>query len=128
MVFCKNFLEVLHETGDTGDTLDRHSHHSAESIMDSQQEKTSRPPDRPSFLSLPANFFLWARVGARFWGGLLAGLGLGLFAAKFLDDLEVFRTVWVGFIAIVFVGAGLGIALQAVRRSSKPDDGKPQNP
>ena len=91
------------------------------------QEKPS-PPDRPSFFGRPASFQLWAGVGATFWGGLLAGLGFGLFVAKFLDDLEVFRTVWVGFLAIVLVGIGPGIAFQAVRRSSKPGEGKPQNP
>jgi hypothetical protein len=95
--------------------------------MDSQ-ENSNPPPDRPSFFGLPASFHLWARVGPTFWGGLLAGLGLGLFTAKFLDDLEIFRTVLVGFIAIVLVGLGLGIALQAVRRSSKPDEVKRQNP
>jgi predicted lipid-binding transport protein (Tim44 family) len=89
--------------------------------MDSQ-ENASSPPDRPSFFGLPASLYLWARVGGRFWGGLLAGLGLGLFAAKFLDDVQAFRTVWVGFIAIVLVGMGLGIAVRAAR--SKPDEGK----
>ena len=97
-------------------------------IMDSEQEKLTPLPDRPSFLGLPAGFYLWARVGATFWGGVLAGLGFGLFLAKILEDLEVFRTVWVGLIAIVLVGLGPGIALQAVRRSSKPGEGKPPNP
>jgi len=96
--------------------------------MDSQQENLNPPPERPSFFGLPASFFLWARLGGTFWGGVLAGLGLGLFVAKFLEDLEVFRTVWVGFIAIALVGIGLGIAVQTVRRSSQPDKGKPQNP
>ena len=96
--------------------------------MDSQQEKPTAPPDRPSFFGLPTSFHLWARVGAPFWGGVLAGLGIGLFVAKFLEELEVFRTVWVGFIAIALVGIGLGIAVQTVRRSSQPDKGKPQNP
>jgi hypothetical protein len=96
--------------------------------MDSQQENLSPPPDQPSFFGLPASFHLWARVGAPFWGGLLFGVGLGLFVAKSLEELEVFRTVWVGFIAIVLVGIGLGIAFRAVRRSSQPDKGKPRNP
>jgi hypothetical protein len=67
-------------------------------------------------------------VGAPFWGGVLAGLGIGLFVAKFLEELEVFRMVWVGFIAIALVGIGMGIAVQTVRRSSQPDQGKPRNP
>jgi hypothetical protein len=96
--------------------------------MDSQQENLSPPPDRPSFFGLPASFHLWARVGATFWGGLLAGLGIGLFVARILEELEVQRTVWLGLIAIVLVGIGPAIALRAVRRSSQPDEGKPRNP
>ena len=96
--------------------------------MDNQQDKSAPPPDRPSFFGIPPSFLLWARMGATFWGGLLAGLGIGLFVAKFLLDLEVFRTVWVGFIAIALVGIGMGIAVQAVRRSSRPYKDKPQNP
>jgi hypothetical protein len=42
--------------------------------MDSQQEKPTPPPDRPSFFGLPASFHLWARVGATFWGGVLCQL------------------------------------------------------
>jgi hypothetical protein len=96
--------------------------------MDSQQENLNHPPDRPSFFGLPASFHLWARVGATFWGGLLAGLGIGLFVARILEELEVQRTVWLGLIAIVLVAIGPAIALQAVRRSSQPDKGKPRNP
>jgi hypothetical protein len=95
--------------------------------MNSQQENLSPPAERPSFFSVPPNFFLWARVGARFWGGLLAGIGSGLFLAKSLEELGVFKLVWVGFVAIALVGGGLGIAFKAVRRDSKPNTGKPLN-
>jgi hypothetical protein len=101
---------------------------SAESIVDSQQEKASPPPDRPSFFGLPASFHLWARVGPTFWGGVLAGLGLGLLVSGALTELGVHRTVWVGCIGIVLAGIGQVIALRAVRRSLQPDKGKPQNP
>jgi hypothetical protein len=96
--------------------------------MDSKQEPQSLPADRPSFFGMPPNFFLWARVGARFWGGLLAGIGIGLFVAKSLEELGVLKLVWVGFIAIVLVGDGLGIAIRAVRRNSQPGEGNPRNP
>ena len=95
--------------------------------MDSQQEKPSLPPDRPSFFGRPASFHLWSRVGQTFWGGLLGGLGLGLFVAKFLQELEIRQTAWVGFIAIALVGGGLGIALSAVRRNLHQEKDQPKN-
>jgi hypothetical protein len=90
-----------------------------ESTVDSQEAKPGLPPDwdRPSFLGRPTSFHLWARVGPTFWGGLVSGLGLGLFAAKFLEELGFWRTAWVGFIAIVLVGLGPAIAIPSVRRS-----------
>jgi hypothetical protein len=42
-------------------------------------------------------------VGARFWGGVLAGLGLGLFVVKILEELELQTTVWLRAIAIVLL-------------------------
>jgi hypothetical protein len=96
--------------------------------MDSQQEKPSPSPDRLTFFGLPASWHLWARVGATFWGGVLAGLGIGLLVARVLAELEVQRTVWVGVIGIVLAGLGPVIAFRAVRGSWQPDKGKPQNP
>jgi hypothetical protein len=93
--------------------------------MDSQQEGLSPPPDRPSFFGLPASLRLWARVGATFWGGLLSGIGIGLFTAKILEELEVPRRAWLGLLAVVLVAIGQAIALQAVRRSSQPDRAGP---
>jgi hypothetical protein len=63
-----------------------------------------------------------------FWGGALAGLGIGLLVAGVLAELEVRRTVWVSVIGVVFAAIGQVIALRAARRSLQPDKGKPQNP
>ena len=85
--------------------------------MNSQQVEPSHPSDRPSFLGLPDSVRVWSQMGPSFWGGVLFGIGLGLFAAKFLQELEIWRFALVGFIAIVLVGSGLGIAMRAARRS-----------
>ena len=95
--------------------------------MNSEQVEPSHAPDRPSFFGLPESIHLWLRMGQTFWGGVLFGLGLGLFVAKFLQELELWRFALVGFIAIVLVGSGLGIAMQAVRRSLQPEKNQPQN-
>lgn len=89
--------------------------------MENPQDKPQLSSASASFFGLPASWHLWARVGPTFWGGLLAGLGLGLFAAKFLDDLHVWKSVWVGFVAIILVGIGPGIAIRAVRRNVQQD-------
>ena len=94
--------------------------------MDNQQGKPGSSPDKPSFFGLPESFHLWARVGSRFWGGVLSGIGLGLFVASWLMELEVMKTVWTGFIAIVLIGLGLGIAWQAARREWLAEKGRPQ--
>ena len=54
---------------------------------------------------------------------MLAGLGLGLFVASALEELGVYRTAWVGFLAIVLLGMGQVIALGAVRRSWQSQKG-----
>ena len=66
-------------------------------------------------------------MGQTFWGGMLFGLGLGLFVAKFLQELELWKFALVGFIAIVLVGGGLGVAMQAVRGSLQAEKDQPLN-
>ena len=95
--------------------------------MNSEPIEPSHPSDRPSFFGLPDTIQLWAGMGPTFWGGVLFGLGLGLFVAKFLQELELWRFALVGFIAIVLVGSGFGIAMQAVRRSVHREKNRPQN-
>jgi hypothetical protein len=96
--------------------------------MESQQENLSPPPDRPSFFGLPANFYLWTHLGAKFWGGLMAGLGIGLLVARTLEDFEVPRAGWLRAIAILLGIGGPLIALRAARRNAQPDKSKPRNP
>jgi F0F1-type ATP synthase assembly protein I len=95
--------------------------------MNSQQEKTNLLPNRPSFFGLPTSWYLWSRVGARFWGGVLAGLGLGLFVARILAELEIPTMVWLRGIAIVLLVIGPIIALASVRRSLQSEKDQPQN-
>ena len=61
-----------------------------------------------------------------FWGGLLGGIGLGLFFAKFLEDLELWKWALVGFIACALVGIGPGIAMGEVRRKLQQEKDQPQ--
>lgn len=83
--------------------------------MESSKEAPDRKQDRPSFFGRPASFALWSGVGQRFWGGLLCGIGLGMFVAKFLQDWNAWSSSWVGFAAICMIGGGAGLALRAVR-------------
>ncbi len=85
--------------------------------MDTAKEVSVRTEERPSFFSWPASFALWSGVGQRFWGGLLSGVGLGMFVAKFLQDFSMWNAPWVGFVAISMIGGGSGLALRAARHS-----------
>jgi hypothetical protein len=97
-----------------------------ESRMDNQQGKPGSLPDKPSFFGWPESFFLWARLGSRFWGGVLFGIGLGFFVASWLMELEMMKTVWTGFIAIVLIGLGLGMAVRTARREWLAEKVRPQ--
>jgi hypothetical protein len=97
---------------------------SPESRMDHLHEKPAARPDKPSFFGRPESFHWWARTGPKFWGGLLAGVGLGLFVASWLTELGVMKTVWTGFIAIVLIGIGQGVALRVARREWLAEKGR----
>jgi hypothetical protein len=94
--------------------------------MNSQQEKPTLQPDRPSFFGLPAGWHLWARLGARFWGGVLAGLGIGILVVRILAELEIPTTGWLRGIAILLGIIGPIIALQSVRRSLQSEKDQAQ--
>lgn len=89
--------------------------------MDNPSAETT-PSDRPSFFGLPPHWRALGRIGGRYWGGLLAGLGLGLLVARALAELEVPLTAWIGLAAIVLVGIGQVIAFRSVRRDQPADD------
>jgi hypothetical protein len=95
--------------------------------MNSQQEKPELLPNRPSFFGLPASWYLWSRVGARFWGGVLAGLGVGILLAKSLAELEIPTAGWLRGTAILMGIIGPLIALESVRRSLQAEKDQPQN-
>jgi hypothetical protein len=58
---------------------------------------------------------------------VLFGVGLGLFIAAWLAELGLQNSVWLGFTAIIMVGAGLGIAIRAVRRGLQQEKVQPKN-
>jgi hypothetical protein len=95
--------------------------------MNSQQEKINPRPNRPSFFGLPASLILWSRLGARFWGGVLGGLGLGLLVAKILAEQEIPTVGWLGFMAVILAAIGPIIALASVRRSLQSEKDQPQH-
>jgi hypothetical protein len=92
--------------------------------MDHPHETTASLPDKPSFFGRPESFHWWGRLGPKYLGGLLAGIGLGLFVASWLMDLGVMNTAWTGFAAIVLIGGGQGFALQAARREWRAERGR----
>jgi hypothetical protein len=90
--------------------------------MDKQVETSDHHPKKRGFFDRPASFDFWMSVGGRFWGGLLVGLGFGLFTGAMLikDELIPLSSMfWViAWLALFFIG--LNIALRSVNRSAKP--------
>jgi glucose uptake protein GlcU len=98
--------------------------------MDSQQEKTNPPSDRPSFFGLPAGWRVWSQVGGQFWSGVLSGVGIGFLVAAVLVELELMtfqRKAWVVVIGIVLWWIGQMFAFRAVRRTRQSETNAPQS-
>ncbi len=88
--------------------------------MDNQLPTTDDQTKRRGFFDRPASFDFWMKVGGRFWGGLLIGLGFGLFTGAMLvkDELVPLNSsLWViAWLVLYFIG--LVITQRAVRRSA----------
>jgi hypothetical protein len=90
--------------------------------MDKESETTDPQSKRRGFFDRPASVDFWLSVGGRFWGGLLIGLGFGLFmgAALVKDELVSLDSgLWV-VAWLVLYSIGLVITHRAVRRSAAP--------
>ena len=88
--------------------------------MESHEPKRSPPSDRPSFFGLPPSLRWWSHAGARFWGGLLLGLGIGLLIGATLVELEwmtLQSKAWVCAVGIVVALIGGLIARGAILRN-----------
>jgi hypothetical protein len=87
--------------------------------MDNQLETADRQPKKRGFFDRPAGVDFWLSVGGRFWGGLLIGLGIGLFLGASLIKDQIVPTdsgLWVGAWLVLF-SLGLIITQRAIRRT-----------
>ena len=88
--------------------------------MDKQLESPDHQVKRRGFLDRPAGVDFWLGLGGRFWGGLVMGLGIGLFLGASLIKDEMVPTdsgfwvvAWLGLFSI-----GLIITGRAVRKEA----------
>jgi hypothetical protein len=98
--------------------------------MQTQQGNAEPSSERPSFFSVPQGVRDWAHVGPRFWAGVLVGISLGLFAGKALVELELLKTqgnFWVMGLVLVFLWAGMMLAMRAVRCGRQSGTAKSQS-
>ncbi len=88
--------------------------------MDKPLETTDRQSKKRGFFDRPASVDFWMSVGGRFWGGLLVGLGWGLFTGAMLVKEELIplnSMFWViAWLVLFFIG--LNIAQRTVNRSA----------
>jgi hypothetical protein len=79
---------------------------------------------------LPASRGVWSQLGAKFWSGVLVGVGIGLLLSAAFVELELMtlqRKAWVSVTGIVLAGIGRVIAERSVRRSQQLEKDKPQD-
>jgi hypothetical protein len=91
--------------------------------MDSQQQASRPPSDRPSFFGIPPQMRVWRHLGAHFWGGAMFGMGIGLLLAAALVELELLtlqHKAWVSVTGILLALTGQGIAWRAGSRDRQP--------
>jgi hypothetical protein len=90
--------------------------------MDNQLETTDRQPKRRGFFDRPASVDFWLSVGGRFWGGLLIGLGFGLFTGAMLikDELIPLNSGFWFITWLVLFFIGFNITHRAVNRRAAP--------
>ena len=90
--------------------------------MDNKLETTDPQPKKRGFFDRPAGLDFYMNAGGRFFGGLLVGLGFGLFIGAMLikDDLIPLNSMFWVITWLVLFFIGLNITYRAVNRSAKP--------
>jgi hypothetical protein len=90
--------------------------------MDKQLETADSQPKKRGFFDRPASFDFYMNAGGRFFGGLLVGLGFGLFSGAMLvkDELIPLNSAfWViTWLVLMFIGSN--ITYRAVNRRAAP--------
>jgi hypothetical protein len=69
------------------------------------------------FFGLPSSWRIWARMGRRFWAGVLMGIGLGLLLSAVLVEQKLMTAnskAWVSVAGIILTFLGQSIAWDAV--------------
>ena len=94
--------------------------------MDKQSQTTDRQPKRRGFFDRPAFLDFWLSVGGRFWGGLLIGLGFGLWTGASLikDELIPLNSAFwvVAWLVLFFIG------LNITHRTLRPSEAAKSRP